>query len=675
MSHILEKESPSVSELLEYYIDQHDSLGHTNHDHAIFYKLTNYIINNNDNYADILLTLSETNAELRLFMNNYTLYQVDADKNIASEVLNILLDLIAKLNNNKKYEFTNFIWSLQGFRNLISSLHRQINGYQYQRNSIFKTVMAIGKINTNIDEKLQCFKNLIDDNKITDDLIKYLYDIFEKNISYTYDDPSMIVPETVASFDFCVLCFCFVIQLSKKYLFCDNIDKLLWMAINVVFLTIPIMKGRTERSIEYRHQLIKNIQEEIKSDTQHAIISEKLYNIQILQDDIKKGHIMLENLRKLVKYIDVIYIEQYMTNNYTILLDGASNNMEILCRVRDYFIIKSTSYIKSSNIPNMILSIIDGNKVPVHIKFEFVKLLLSHNCKEEFFSLKNSHKIIIGYIMKDVHKLKELEKIHLIDILIGLTDNIISYHSDSLILTFGIDVLEMYMDMIPGFIQQYTDILEIFNESNDSTKPHMIDDITNILDVSILLVKKLPILGKYASSYINDIIMFIDTICNTKKILSDISHPNYTNTLTIFDTVKKKYIEKIKPYMINLLASLKNYKIILDHNAYNILSNEMNITLDKSIKMINDDHDISELSDSIKYDLIRNPYYIKISENSDHDCIIDRKTLISICKTNINPFNRQYITLSDIYEYNSNVDVKKKLTNLRKKLDDLYEIL
>lgn len=101
----------------------------------------------------------------------------------------------------------------------------------------------------------------------------------------------------------------------------------------------------------------------------------------------------------------------------------------------------------------MVLTILDKN-VPLHIKFDAMRFVMSHGLKDDIFLSSDTTDIFIKYILTDVIKLKELDKIHLIDMMVEL--------SDVPQITSNPDIIELYMFLLPDFSEQYTTILNMF---------------------------------------------------------------------------------------------------------------------------------------------------------------------------------------------------------------------
>jgi hypothetical protein len=607
-----------------------------NSDKISGFKIVSEIIINNEDIFGLLWLLSHKDNE---FLESYAEYVSTTGKSL--DILKILLSITRR--SKKKYEITEKIWSCKGFRNIITTYPKSSDGYMAIKDSIFSSLTEKDSLILNITDAYNSLKPLIEDSDIHDFLINYIDMIIRYNIGYTYINPEMVDRKKISTIDFLVLIFNVMISIFKKK---EKYDlNVFWNAINIIYVTMYDMYDKMIMSISDNQDALKSNDNEVDK--------ERIKNaLKINMNDV-------DVICQYMKTIDIEYVDNMIIKYSPYLIEN--KEYDILSRVIMSFGIRPSVSFKVSrlNICEFILLILDS-ETPLHIKFNAFRVIISHNLKGQIFECTNSRHIISQYILKDVTRIKELDKIHLIDIMIDLSESQIMESPD---------VLELYMFLLSGFSEQYTKILKIFLKISDKNKIMAMEDCMHIVEMSALLIRNLPILGRYALSYLPDILIFVETICDTKfTMIQSLDHRDYSEEMTkhmmIFDTMREKYIEKIKPFIISMLKVLDaNFKIIIDSNTNAILNNIIDIDFDidndltkdfKNIKIINE---IPEnISDVITYGIAINPYFLK---SADKPQLIDRKTLFSIYQTQTNPFTRQHIDKIEIDQYNDTPEIKK----------------
>jgi hypothetical protein len=471
-------------------------------------SMTQYILEPNDNYASMLILFNKNDNKLYEFMDMYSskLQLLDDGNRIC--ILNNLLRVIGKLDKPKKFKLTKLIWSFQGFRDIIPLFKLESSGSDYRTKSIFSNIIN-DEFLVDFDELLDIFDSIIKDNSIREFLINYLDHIFTTNIAYTYDNPEYIKLTNCSSFDFCFLCLIILIKLL------NNDDKsisnhLFWKAVHISYFSIARMMN----------DIVNHMKIYTTNISSHDLL-----------DDLNRDHTMIE-LRLLLnrlgilgsyhmtEEIDLYIMKRYdwlITNNINSDDDNSKKNDILLNLCSNYShrtnsgLIKINGFIK--NVANTIIS----PSVPSLVKFNFMRLVISHNLN--IFNIFNIdkdqiHDSIIKYLLNDIPKLEEpIITMHYVDIITYLKlDKLFE----------NIDFILIYMNLIPSFNSKYIDILKLFNQSHNSDanrKPYFMKNIGNMVNLSIDLIKMLPGIGKLSKSYIKDLLYFIDTIICTKEII------------------------------------------------------------------------------------------------------------------------------------------------------------
>lgn len=657
-------------------------LSNRNDSNIIFNKFSDLIIERKAKNIGELLSLltpkitsyndDDNDNNFIEFIDNFSAHIFEKSPHDSVLILRIILESIQKLTQSKRLILTRFIWERQYFRKLISIYPKSTNGKSYMKESLFCSIVpSDGSLMKNLREIIFVFEPIIIDLDLSRDLINYINDIFNKNKGYTYADPTMIDKNTLSTMDFCVLCLNIVVEILKNIENCGKcIDKNLidvfWNAVNVVYMTTHDM----DTSIKFGIQLHKNrlnILDHVK------------------EKNITQGVKMIETLVSYTSTIDTVFINRmifnnnkfmdnlYETKNYDviqrIISDLGNSSMELL--IENSNTDKQTMKIYLSKF---IIRILANEYVSVHIKFDSVKLILSHNLKYDLLNLSNGKELLINYIINDVDKLKYINHVHLIDLLIELSDtNIIE----------SPELLELYMYLIPEFTDQYKKLIRIFL-TTENNKTACIDDIRALKEFILILLQFLPVLDRIALSYIHDIFVLIETIINTDDIIKKIIEEEKINVqsikddIEIFNDLKIKYKTKVKPIIVNMFIKLqKKCDIIITKDSERILSKVIDLKTCSDVNGLNigiiDSNDpsiiIIDVLDVIGYDIALNPYYFVTGDNIYH--LIDRKTYFSIIRSKKNPFTREDITKELLDSLNNKDVIKNMRLDILKKINNV----
>jgi hypothetical protein len=590
----------------------------------------------------------------------------------AINILFIVLNMIKKLSRQSNLKLTKFIWGHQGFRDLIKYCPILMNGQTAMTTSIFCNLTIADEFMTDIDSILECYEPMIADPTIHIDLIRYINRIFVLNNDYSFDDPRMMNRNNLSTMDFLVMCLGIFVKVMKSTNNVTNghseyVYECFWKMVNNAYFPLHTMYNSVTESLQY-------YQEQFKLNSSDRTV----------RMTVQRGTTMVKNLSICTGIVD----SEYIDNKICDLIDNliSTRDYNVLARTISSFGHRTLKniHVSKSKLSKMVLSILDNN-VPLHIKFDTMRFVMSHGLKKEIFLLDNSTDIFIRYILSDVIKLKELDKIHLIDMMIELSD------VQSIML--NPDIIELYMFLLPDFSEQYTNILNMFLDlQTDEQKNNALNDINNIAKSCPILISKMSILGRLGLSYISDMLNFIETILNTKNIIRDLSSQprhqdlvnsenkdNFENVVKIFDEVKERHIESIQPVLLDLLHEMiDHHRVVLDGNAQRILEpflSEQFLGINNNkILFLSDiaSNCESDILDGIKCDLAINPYFINIGETKQgiHQ-LIDRKTLYNMYRTKVNPYTGEPINKKTIDEFNESIEIQKARQDVIDKINKL----
>lgn len=687
-----------------------NELKNVSEDHnKIFDQLTELILSGSPNsIGELLLGLNKSLTETTdtisddqhqqsfgFFFDRYASYLADhSDKNRSISVLKKLLLIFRKVSA-KKYQLTTFLWKCEGFRRLIRFYPKSKDGYVAMTESIFGSVTTDGALMTDLDTVIKAFEPLINDEAVHDVLIQQINHIIIANKDYVFEDPQMMNKSVLSTTDFCVLMMNILIKImnktEKKLLnqnMNDDVDvnpKILvdsknqwyhkygdvfWRTVDTVYFTLYVMFNSVSKSIQQVQDQIQDLKSSGSSGRQ----------LTELKGHMNKGIEMFNRLTQFLNTMDIDYIDNKIPELIDQLID--SKNYNTMTRLITSF---GTRTIKSIHVPQihlaqMILRILESKEIPPHNKFFAMRLVMSHNLKPYLFSLRNSSLIVSQYIINDVQRLKDIDKLHLIDMLVELSDTSIMSSTN---------VMELYMYLIPDFNEQYVSILKKFLSIPAEAKPDALRDLTSIIESSTLLIRNMCLLKRHSLSYLNDIMSLVETICNSRTIIrSCIENQEHSEllaqgnpdtldkALNIFDTLRDKYVEKITPFIVTLIRVLQSeFTVIIDTNSERVMKTVLGIKTedfnesislsdqnDKTtypVKIVDTSIVPEDLMDVIKYDLAVNPYYIKTGDRENEKLlIIDRKTLCNIYRTKQHPFTRQFIERSEIDKFNETDQIK-----------------
>jgi hypothetical protein len=602
-----------------------------------------------------------------IFFEEYSSYlKLQTNTSKSANVLKSLLQIIKK-SPHKKIEFTQFIWSFSGFRNLIKlyPMTPHISGNKLISESIFCTIIENNVMIEDLDKIIQSFDSLIEDKHIHNAVIKHINNILDINTAYKYDNVDPMYSQNMTTFDICILMLNLVIKImhrnesdvseDKIKAFQSRFSDIFWKAIDIVYITSHHIHIKIMESLNDKLLILRQIKEN-KPDSDEEL--------QALNSDILKGNKMLSRITKYINTIDKTYIDRKICHMIDNLIE--SKNFNTLSRLIIYFSYR-TSVSFGSNIDiisTTLLSTLSCKTIPNHIKYDIMRLIMSH-FKKNILDYADSIDILTKYIVTDIYKLNDLTEIHLIDI-------INEFSNTPLIRSF--DIIELYMNMCSSINDKYILILDKYLSLPDDKKINTMNDLSQIIQSTIIVCEILcytenHLIKKYIISYLSEILSLIQTICLTKQhfnscieshhpeILNNENISDYQNALEIFDKIKNEYVKKVMPLIVIIS---NNLHVGIDNITYNLLKNILGDNINElNIKVIDEAKITDEITDKITHNIAYNPYYI--STNSTHEenlYIVDRKTIYNMYKTNINPFTREYIDIHIIDEFNETPRIK-----------------
>jgi len=656
----------------------------TNFD-SFFDTFASLLLNNSKSISEFLTILTpnvaSNNPVFIKFMDEFSFRLLNTKPTVGVKVLKTLLNTVQKLSSTKMISLTKFIWERKSFRSLIRYYPRSDTGKLYMTESIFSNVFPKdGSINNEIKISLEAFTPLTINKDISHDLMQYIDDIFKKNVGFTYDDPNMMNKAIMSTTDMLTLCFVIMTDILKinyedPKTIPEYMLRIFWNGINVVYITSHIMNRTITDSIRYcieRNEELKKIK--------NPTIDEKREMIN-MKASITQGDTMINNLNKYTSLIDTEYVEtmmfEYPTSvNYII----NNKNYDLIQRLIEdvgqtsiNVLISRTKTDKDTillRLSKFVLAILKNTDFSVHIKFNAMRLMLSHNLKDTILNDTDGVDILIRYIVEDVIRLKDVEHAHLIDLMIELADTSIIKQSD---------IMELYMYLLPEFSEHYNKLLKAFVYVSEEILPQVIIDIRLLISVTLVIVQNISCIGNNSLSYIEDVLSFIETLRNTyiliknitKEDLSPVLAADLEKTRNMFVNFKSSYSEQIKPLIVQMFKDLQTSvcRIIITNESDRILhelfGSDYDDTVYPLIKVIDSSQVPIDLVDTIKCDIALNPYYITTGSTNSTDSInniqyhlIDRKTYYGIIRMKTNPFTRESIDKESLDRLNEQDNIK-----------------
>ena len=626
------------------------------------------------------------------FMDEFSLRLLNTNPTLGVTVLKKLLTTVQKLTESKKISLTRFIWERKSFRLMIKHYPRSNTGKLYMTESIFSNMFPKdGLLVPDLAKVLDAFTPLFTNNDATHDLMQYIDDIFIKNIGYTYEDPSMMNQSIMSTTDMCILCFVIMTKtLQSNYKDPNTIPeymlRIFWEGINVVYITTHVMDRSITDSLKGCYEYLTKLQQ-----NKNPSSNEKT-EIDYYVRTIKNGDAMINNLNKYASNIDTQYVESLIFDNpqftdYIIAnkkYDLIQRLINDIGQTSTNILIKRSEMSKQTvcdRLSKFVFIVLENQSLPVHIKFNGIRLMLSHNLKNNILAIPECENVLCKYILDDVVRLKELEHVHLTDLMIELSDTKIIKNPD---------IIELYMYLLSEFSDHYIQILKILLQEHDDYKPQIMMDLKTIESSLSIIIPNMTLIGKNCLSYIEDMLSFVETIA-TQPFANNFADNPIIKTL--FMNCKANFIAHIKPSIAKMFNDLQNIcEIIITDTSHKKLCNlfgadYVNVFNDYLLQSIDPTNKVNkinikvtnlqvpnELLDVIKCDVVLNPYYVSTGKTNDQYHLIDRKTYYDIIRTKTNPFTREKINKDCLDNLNEQENIKLMRDNISSKLLELVKL-
>lgn len=593
---------------------------------------------NNQNIHDLLYAYVYNNDIA--FRKLMTLY---ANHTLTSHTrLLCIMEYIKNMRYEQHELMTNFIWSIDGFRQLIQYINTYDTSIKTQQYGIFCTVTNQTKNIHNIRNVSKSFYGkLYTDPTIIKHIIRYIGNFSRSCIAYTYENVAAY-SDQLASIDFCLLMVqvmidCLDVLCMDKIIIDNDILRNFWDCVNVICFTVPHMIDHINKNIE-------------------------LFTTRRDNEKVNNLRSYLATLIKILSSIDIERIDSFIYNNIDYVIDNNMSN--VLTRLCLHYKQKSKAVMLNEGYIKSIIKIMKS-KQPIKIKSEYVELIIKHNLVNNM----NEEDILIikKYVSHDIPKLR---KQYIVE---NKSETIINLHLNLLLNIIRCDdiindvyIIDSYLSMMATFANDYEYIINKCQEN----AIHNSKLYNGIVAMNNVAIKMLGMISNnhlpYITSYINDIV-------------------KYANTITVMDITDIINKEELGEMITKIIDNVINEEslIYLCDETLNILHRTFGIMLDKYNYMymidskINEDMD--DYNDVVTEDIAVNPFYIikSIMNNDNNDrnnitdddlLLVDRKTLIKICMDNTNPYTRQYIDINIMNRLNNIDHVRDKRNDITKKI-------
>jgi hypothetical protein len=222
----------------------------------------------------------------------------------------------------------------------------------------------------------------------------------------------------------------------------------------------------------------------------------------------------------------------------------------------------------------------------------------------------------------------------------------------------NMEVVEKLLYALPGICGQYKESLKCLSFQQTENQKIVVS-LTRMIKASTLMIRSLDSMGSNGLSYVDQLLEYVETIIETKKhlILDPDTRIEQSDLLKILDMLEKKYIETIRPMIDLMFQKLIGFdrNIMISKNTERICVEVIKIELPENLKVIDDDTLSQEYKDVITCDMVINPYYI--TTGTGELFLIDRKTMLSLSETKINPFTRETMDRQMIEEFNDKPEI------------------
>ena len=232
-----------------------------NYDFSI---LENNILEKNETFLIDLFRVLKTNynnIDLIEYLNNFSLNITDK-----FSILNILLDIIKRLNKNDKFNLIKLIWSCSGFRQIVNDIN--IFAYMNEPYAFYDVV--------NVKKYVLVHNDIIEDNNIN---VSFLEKLINNNIALTYENPLdyHIKPNNI---EHCFIIFNLLINYEK-----NNSQKILFInGVKTFYLFFCECLYNAEKDVD------RSIELNIEYDTLLEM-NNTMEHLKILMDTIDRHYV------------------------------------------------------------------------------------------------------------------------------------------------------------------------------------------------------------------------------------------------------------------------------------------------------------------------------------------------------------------------------------------------
>lgn len=586
------------------------------------------------------------------------------DDNFAFKLLNRLLNY-----SKKSFELTKFIWSLKIFRNQLKKFNFYSNSQEFLENSIFKNMFtsSVEFMNGHTEKTVNCYKKLLEDEEILEDLIIYINKIVNLNSAYCSESMDLNIKlKKCSKIDFNYFLFKFLKQMYDNYKKKNNIIISRDISQQVKEFNIKDL-NLGEKIYITLLQCFRNIVE---------FTGKKIYTI-----NSTKMH-QFSNFLKLIlcnEEIQDIFIE-YESNFENVKLE------EILETCVNYYDFVVAYNVKLNlnislkkefyNFISNILGGLNGNIKNAHIRIALFTIIQITYNKTGFNIYNNFFDNLFKYINEVDYakfgvpyiKNKISHQYFLTEILLQMTDLCKNINEKS---------KYIFAETVYRLISTSYEYFDIFNEKTaeelkDATAYELLyystcyNLILQTILYTILIYNNLyerkiieTVYPELEEKNIYFIGRIFENIKNNKKYIFDFSlYKQKTENLMkyCFEFIEKRLdsnIETIFEIKDNFLNAMKIYK----YENYEIIKNKL-----ENYKEIQDYPE--HFTDPLTCKMIKKPVMIPNSTE-----IFDRTSIVSqIYGQGINPYTREKLTLEILEEYNNKEEIKNKIIDFENKI-------
>ena len=549
------------------------------------------------------------------------------------QVLETIIRQLGRLPRAPRYQVTRFLWDRHGIRELVEYYPVQRSGADIGA-TIFGMVTDDDMLDyQGVDSAIECFSAFAENYnelRITRALLAHISQIYEINTGYTYSDVRLA--PSLSRFDYMIVCFGVMVKVIR---FTHNTSyeqcaRVFWQGIGVVYSTLFHIR-ETARS-----DLTNPANNYALAHTKHMLVTLGQY-ITILG----------------CTYVDTLICQ---TIKYAIRTKRYGD----LLRCVAQFSMRASIEFDPCIVCDIIARLI-GSRVPMHIKYDSIRLLVSHGMVARYTAIHENHPITKQYIL-EYSRQPNMPVFHLLDLVDAM-------HGCEQI--FDAEVIEQYMLGFTPIVDRYNQLIQLYvpDRSNRAVR----DDLDLVYGSAIKLFDASTRLARYLKCHITPIIEYAGHLIEMGNIILPVC---------------SKYSRQLAESVARLVGMAG--KIMVTRATYTVLQGIVDMASGEYTVRIYDDNvdmargyevklcderervDPDDLLDAISCDLVTDPYYIK---SSDQLHLVDRKTILRLCETKKNPFTREPLDRESVEQFNTSPCMIEARVQIQAKLDRLYDWL